>query len=285
MIEIIFRYDPKNPPKLDEPADAAEAKHLLEEGNRAFAQLLDDDLTQPSQRRVLPFDPSDFGLSDEAGRPPAQEPFAAVLGCADARVPIEIIFEQGCNDLFVVRVAGNVMGSECLGSLSYASHHFARTIKLAVVLGHLHCGAVTAAVDTYLDPAHYLALAPDYPLRTIVDRIVPAVRAAALALEEARGAEVKRAAGYRRALVETSVVVNAAWNAFSLQQEMAERGHSLEVVFAVYDLLSRYVRLPLSTEPEQDRGLYPAPKTNDDFWKLAVRVAAGEFAGKLLESA
>ncbi len=283
MIEIVFRYDPDNPPNLDDPADAAEARLLLEEGNRAFAELFDNgDPAKPSKPRVLPFDPSDWGVSGIEGRPPAQEPFAAVLGCADARVPIEIVFEQGCNDLFVVRVAGNVMGSECLGSLSYASHHFAKTIKLTVVLGHLHCGAVTAAVDAYLDPAHYLALAPDYPLRTIVDRIIPAVRAAALALESTRGAGVTATPGYREALIEASVIVNAAWNAFSLQQEIAGRGHQMAVVFGVYDLVSRYVRLPLHTEAARDRGLHPAPATNDEFWELALRTARGEFVGHLL---
>lgn len=282
MIEIIFRYDPKNHPKIDEPDDANEARLLLENGNRAFAELLDDaDLSTPA-RRVLPFDPSDWGLGDDPDKPPAQEPFAAVLGCADARVPIEIIFEQGCNDLFVVRVAGNVMGSECLGSLSYASHHFARTLKLSVVLGHMGCGAVTAAVDSYLDPAHYLALAPDYPLRTIVDRIVPAVRATALAIESARGTKVASAPGYRKALVEASVVINAAWNAFSLRQEMAESDHPMPVVFGVYDLVSRYVRLPLASDPARDRGLHPAPVTNDEFWQLALRVASGEFIGRQL---
>lgn len=283
MIEIIFRYDPRNPPKLDEPADAAEAKQLLEAGNRAFAQLLDDDLSDPSRARVLPFDPKDWGLAPEAGSAPAQEPYAAVLGCADARVPVEIIFEQGCNDLFVVRVAGNVMGSECLGSLSYASHHFARTLKLGIVLGHLSCGAVTAAVDSYLAPDHYLDLAPDYALRTIVDRIVPAVRTAALALEQVHGRDVASRSGYRRALVESSVVLNTAWNAFSLRQEMEDRGHHhMEIVFGVYDLVSRYVRLPLSLSAEDDRGLNGAPKTNDDFWHLAQKVAGGAFVSDLL---
>ena len=111
-----------------------------------------------------------------------------MLGCSDARVPIEMIFQQRSNDLFVVRVAGNGVGSGCLGSLRYAADHFSRSLKLVVVLGHSQCGAVTAAVDAFLRPKTYLPLAVHYPLRAIVDSILVAVRSASLALEAVHGA-------------------------------------------------------------------------------------------------
>jgi len=281
MIEVVFRYDPSAPPEVP-PGSAAEAKEVLERGNQRFARLADLDV-QAGERVVLPMDLRDFGVGDAMGAAPRQEPFAAVLGCADARVPIEIVFEQGCNDLFVVRVAGNVVGSECLGSLSYASHHFP-SLKLILVLGHLHCGAVTAAVDSYLQPAMYLPLATNYPLQSIVNRILPAVRTAALALRRVHGLGVLSNPGYRAALVETSVVMNAAWAAYSLKHEVADREGGIEVVFAVYDLVSRYARLPLEVDPAvgSDRGLFKPPEDQAGFDELGGRVAGGAFVRSLL---
>jgi carbonic anhydrase len=288
MIEIVFRWDPKRALKLDEPETPHAAKRLLEEGNRAFAELLDLESLDDgaSHQRVLPFDPGHFGLSDIPGAAPSQKPFAAILGCADARVPVEIVFEQGCNDLFVVRVAGNVIGAECLGSLRYAVHQFSKTLRLIVVLGHLHCGAVTAAVDGYLNPRHYHSLAPDFSLRSIVDQILPAVRTAALALESACGAGVAARPGYRAALIESAVVLNTAWAAFTLRQALVPLSaeQSSEVVFGVYDLASRYVRLPLSASgTDSDRGLFPAPRTDEELLELGARVAAGDFIRSLLD--
>jgi carbonic anhydrase len=74
-----------------------------------------------------------------------QQPFAAILGCADSRVPPEIIFDQGLGDLFTVRVAGNVVNAATLGSLEYAVHELG--VGLIVVLGHGSCGAVRAALS------------------------------------------------------------------------------------------------------------------------------------------
>jgi carbonic anhydrase len=74
-----------------------------------------------------------------------QRPFASVLGCSDSRVPVELVFDQGFGDLFIVRVAGNVVGPDVLGSLAYALAHV--HTPLVVVLGHEGCGAVTAALD------------------------------------------------------------------------------------------------------------------------------------------
>ena len=76
----------------------------------------------------------------------SQHPFAVVLGCADSRVPPEIVFDQGLGDLFVLRVAGNVIDDHSLGSIEYAVDHLA--VRLIVVLGHQRCGAVKAAKET-----------------------------------------------------------------------------------------------------------------------------------------
>ena len=129
-----------------------------------------------------------------------------------------------------------------------------------MVLGHSQCGAVTSAVDVFLRPARYLALAANYPLRSIVDAILVAVRGASLALEAVHGPQVAARPGYRAALVETSVALNAVLAAFALQQELESR--SCRVLFGTYDLASRYVRLPLTPDGRKAPsgiGLFPAP--------------------------
>ncbi len=283
MFEIVYRYDPESP-HLPVPQTASEARLALERGNRHFAEVLQGcDLHVPGQR-VLPLDPLDYGLGGDEGSAPAQEPWAAVLGCADARVPVEIIFEQGCNDLFVVRVAGNVVGSECLGSLGYATHNF-HSLKLIAVLGHLHCGAVAATVDAYLNPSAFVSIANNYPLQSIVNRVLAPVRASAMALQGVHGEGVRQNPGYRNALVETSVTVNAAWGAHSLQLELTDRDEGgRQVVFGVYDLASRFVRLPLerSTSSGADIGLHDPPRDSRGFEELAQRLAAGEYMRGLL---
>jgi len=98
-----------------------------------------------------------------------QEPFAIVLGCSDSRVPAEIVFDQGLGDLFVIRVAGNVVAPSLLGSVEFAADRFGT--RLVVVLGHSSCGAVTATADELERPSE--SRSPN--LRSIVDRIRPAV--------------------------------------------------------------------------------------------------------------
>jgi carbonic anhydrase len=160
-IEIIYRHDADEADARPRPRDALEAHARLDAGNREFAALFEG-LSDGAgtERHIIPVDPRDLGLlASERGSAPAQRPFAAVLGCSDARVPIELIFNEGPNDLFVVRVAGNGLGSEVLGSLRYAIDHLGGSLKLVVVLGHSGCGAVSAAVDVFLNPHTYLALA------------------------------------------------------------------------------------------------------------------------------
>ena len=98
-----------------------------------------------------------------------QEPFAIILGCSDSRVPAEIIFDQGLGDLFVVRVAGNVVAPSQIGSVEFAADRFGT--QLVVVLGHSACGAVLATLEELQRPS--ARRSPN--LRSIVDRIRPSV--------------------------------------------------------------------------------------------------------------
>ena len=98
-----------------------------------------------------------------------QEPFAIILGCSDSRVPVELVFGQAFGDLFVVRVAGNIVAPSQVGSVEFAAERFGT--RLAVVLGHTQCGAVTATLEELRQPQGHES--PN--LRAIVERIRPAV--------------------------------------------------------------------------------------------------------------
>lgn len=98
-----------------------------------------------------------------------QKPFAAVIGCADSRVPVELVFDQGIGDLFVVRVAGNVIAPTVLGSVEFAVEQFG--VRLLVVLGHSHCGAVKACLQGAGQGGEGLSAS----LQDVIGRIAPAV--------------------------------------------------------------------------------------------------------------
>jgi carbonic anhydrase len=99
-----------------------------------------------------------------------QEPFAIVLGCSDSRVPAEIIFDQGLGDLFVIRVAGNIVAPSQIGSVEFAAERF--DTRLVVVLGHTRCGAIAATLEELERPDEIRSR----HLRSIVNRIRPAVQ-------------------------------------------------------------------------------------------------------------
>jgi carbonic anhydrase len=98
-----------------------------------------------------------------------QEPFAAVLGCSDSRVPVEIVFDQGLGDLFVIRVAGNIVAPSLIGSVEFAAERFGT--RLVVILGHSRCGAVEATLEQLQRPSERRSR----NLEAIVERIQPAV--------------------------------------------------------------------------------------------------------------
>ena len=100
-----------------------------------------------------------------------QEPFAIVLGCSDSRVPAEIVFDQGLGDLFVIRVAGNIVAPSQIGSVEFAAARFGT--RLVVVLGHTQCGAIVATLEELRRPT----ASQSRNLKSIVDRIRPSVEA------------------------------------------------------------------------------------------------------------
>lgn len=135
---------------------AIEALERLREGNQRFvAEMLGDNTLPGPNRR--------YQLVNN------QEPVAIILGCSDSRVPAEIIFDQGLGDLFVIRVAGNIVAPSHIGSIEFAAERFGT--RLVVVLGHSHCGAVQATLEELERPTE--SRSPF--LRSIVDRIRPAV--------------------------------------------------------------------------------------------------------------
>ena len=139
-------------PAIKQSVTPDTAINLLYQGNKRFSK---QKLKNPNR--------SNFRLREIAK---GQKPFAAVLGCADSRVPVEILFDQGLGDLFVVRVAGNVATPEEIGSLEYGSLVLGTGIIL--VLGHERCGAVIATIDDKPVPGK---------IGSILEKIKPAVTA------------------------------------------------------------------------------------------------------------
>jgi carbonic anhydrase len=135
---------------------ALHALDRLREGNRRFASGVRSLETLMSQTRRDEF---------VAG----QRPFAVVVGCSDSRVPVEMVFDQGLGDLFVIRVAGNIVASSQVGSVEFAAERFGT--RLVVVLGHTRCGAIEATLEELQRPSENQSR----NLRSIVDRIRPSV--------------------------------------------------------------------------------------------------------------
>jgi carbonic anhydrase len=134
---------------------AAEALQRLREGNRRFVANAQSAVAVGHERRAE--------LTD------SQQPFAIILGCADSRVPAEIVFDQGLGDLFVIRVAGNIVAPSQVGSVEFAAARF--DTRLVVVLGHSRCGVILATLEELRRPTENQSR----NLRAIVDRVRPSV--------------------------------------------------------------------------------------------------------------
>jgi carbonic anhydrase len=267
VIEIIWRHDPDAGDTGGQPTTAQEARARLDSGSEAFAALGTSGGTY-----IVSLPADALGLPSAPGGGIPQEPFAAVLGCSDARVPAELVFGQAANDLFVVRVAGNVPGTECLGSLDYAVAHLA-SLRLLAVVGHTGCGAVTAAVDAFLTPEAYFNVAGNHDLRAIVDAIMAAVATSSGALGDVHGPDVRSLPGFRSALIETSVVVNAALTGSALQSGAGlALPDGVGVAFGVYDLARRSVGLPSAAGWRP--GLDDPPASAEALREFAREVAA-----------
>lgn len=196
------------PVEKPQPVSPDAALKRLVEGNKRFVQ----------QKRQNPHQ-SQLRLQETAT---AQYPFAAILGCADSRVPAEIVFDQGLGDLFVVRLAGNVISPTAVGSLEFATAVLGS--QLIVVLGHERCGAVSAAVKGDPLPGR---------IGTFVEDIKPAV------------ARVKNKSGDP---VDNAVIANVQYQAELLQEtsimlaQMITEG-KLKIVGGRYDLDTGEVRI------------------------------------------
>lgn len=196
---------------MTENVPAMEALDRLREGNRRFVSGTGTrDLNREHRRR-----------RDLAG---AQAPFAIVLGCSDSRVPAELVFDQGLGDLFVIRVAGNIVAPSLVGSVEYAADRFG--VRLVVVLGHSQCGAVKASLEERDRPS--VNRSPN--LEFIVNCILPC-------LENIRSAPGEEP----EALVHRAVRENIRASARHLRSgsrllEQLIRDEGLQVVGAEYSL-------------------------------------------------
>jgi carbonic anhydrase len=135
---------------------ARDALALLQEGNRRFVSDISnrDAITSRARRLELTV---------------SQEPFAVILGCSDSRVPVEIVFDQGLGDLFVIRVAGNIVAPSLIGSVEFAAEQFGT--RLVVVLGHTQCGAIETTLQQLQRPIENQSR----NLHSIVDLIRPSI--------------------------------------------------------------------------------------------------------------
>jgi len=197
------------------PIQAHEALDQLRAGNARFVAQLKD-ASQP------------FGPAPHLAA--GQSPSAIILGCSDSRVPAEIVFDQGLGDLFVIRVAGNVVAPSQVGSVEFAAEAFGT--RLVVVMGHTACGAVSATLDELERPTENQS--PN--LRSIVDRIRPTV-------EPLRATELRH---NREALMQAAVRANIRAAANHLRHgsailERLIRQDGLLVVGAEYDLATGVV--------------------------------------------
>jgi carbonic anhydrase len=192
---------------------AREALERLKQGNERFAT------------NVRSLD----ALLSHARRPDmsdGQNPFAIILGCSDSRVPAEVVFDQGLGDLFVIRVAGNIVAPSQVGSVEFAAARFGT--RLVVVMGHTRCGAIQATVDSVRDPALDAA---SRNIASIVDRVRPSVLSVATPeLREQPEEWIRRAT---RANVRVSV--DHLRHGSALLEELIQRD-GLRVVGAEYSL-------------------------------------------------
>jgi carbonic anhydrase len=156
----------------------------------------------------------------------SQHPFATILGCSDSRVPVELLFDQGFGDLFVIRVAGNVAGPDELGSIEYAVQHL--HTPLVVVLGHESCGAVTSALLSEADRSHEAQAIQD-----LLTRITPALGELDPKLGPAQRVHQGVEANVRQSMKQLEATP-------ALMQP--HEGPAPEIVGAVYDLGTGKVR-------------------------------------------
>lgn len=194
------------------PRDANEALARLKQGNRRFMADTPYHIHEKSSWRSLLVE--------------TQKPFATVIGCSDSRVPPELIFDVGFGDLFTIRLAGNIIEEDVIGSLQYAVAHL--HTRLVIVLGHEGCGAVTATVEEMLNKAEELK-----HIESLIKSIKPGLAKVDLKQD-------------RETLLRAAVEANVRW---SMQQLFAlpeakriVQEKSITLLGAVYELNTGQVR-------------------------------------------
>jgi carbonic anhydrase len=193
---------------------AGEALERLREGNQRFVSgIRSGDITETRARRME--------LTT------GQEPFGIILGCSDSRVPAEIVFDQGLGDLFVIRVAGNIVASSQVDSVEFAASRFGT--PLVVVLGHSQCGAIDATMEELMLPKE----GRSRNLKSIVDRIRPSVEVL-LATELRHDPDVLKALAVR---TNVRASANQLRHGSPVLEQLIQRGRLL-VVGAEYSLES-----------------------------------------------
>jgi len=209
------------PRTIDVTADEALAR--LIEGNERFLRAK---APRAAIRRA--------SLTDLAK---AQRPYATILGCSDSRVPPEWVFDAGLGELFVVRVAGNVLSPEVAGSLQYAGSHL--MTPLFVVLGHEGCGAIAAALATKYDKARFKSR-----IQILVDSIIPAL--------PNFSAKISRAKRLSRA-VESNVRHTVRLVEDSPEGQARRLEGRMKIVGAVYEIASGRVRWLVPERPSREQ--------------------------------
>ena len=195
-----------------------DALQKLRDGNQRFVDCVSE-LDAPEKR------------AHEPELASGQKPFAIILACSDSRVPVELVFDQGFGDLFVIRVAGNIVAPSQIGSIEYAATQFGT--QLVVVLGHSNCGAVVATLQELAKKAAHRS--PN--LRAIVDRVRPAVKNLVKSSADAESPE----------LLASAIEANVRASVSRLQhgsiviEELIEAG-SLKIVGAEYSIETGTVR-------------------------------------------
>lgn len=280
MIDYTFRYDPSLTEAEARPASAVAARQALVQGNRTFSEWMARCRTEWNAQNdfqyVIPCGNLN-SVPQKVTDIPLQKPFAVVLGCSDARVPTEMIFGQGFNDLFVVRVAGHVLGDAAMGSMDFALRALSESVRVLVVLGHTNCGAVKGAVQAYLEPDKLWSKTNTPFLRQIFYRIFVAVRESDNALHAVWGPDAPKQPGYHEALLNMAVCLHSAHAAFILRQQVELVGaEGVDVLFGVYDVRTHQVCMPVeplpSLSPEQVN-LAHAPGGPAEMAELATQLA------------
>ena len=206
--EEALAQKPTTPAKKPQPVSPDKALKQLIEGNKRFVE---EKRAAPNQSRLR--------LQETAV---AQYPFASILGCADSRVPAEIVFDQGLGDLFVVRVAGNVSSQTAIGSLEFSTAVLGS--QLIVVLGHAKCGAVIAAIKNEPLPGR---------IGVFVEEIKPAVETARYKTGDVEKNSIIANVQYQvKKLAESSTIIGG----------LVKEG-KLKIVGGLYDLASGKVTL------------------------------------------